>query len=359
MKTELGPYRLAVLLLSALFLAVYTLASRQSIALKGRRGGESNMTKKLVKSDGEWQKTLTSEQYRILRKCGTERAFTGKYWDHHEDGVYSCAGCGQTLFASEDKFDSGSGWPSFREPGTENSVSEHTDNSLGMSRTEVKCSRCGGHLGHVFNDGPKPTGLRYCINSAALNFSRADKPVKKIDDGLETATFGAGCFWCTDAAFELLDGVESVKVGYMGGHVDKPTYKQVCTGRTGHAEVAQIKYDPKRVSFADLLDIFWIVHDPTTLNRQGGDVGTQYRSVIFYHTPEQKEAAEKAKRKLDAEKKFQRPIVTEITKASEFFEAENCHQDYYSNNSAAPYCQAVIAPKLKNVRDATQGTRQR
>ena len=313
------------------------------------------MTKKLIKSEAEWKKELTPEQFRILRKSGTERAFTGQYWDHHGTGVYNCAGCGQELFVSDDKFDSGCGWPSFSAPSGDSRVSEHTDNSIGMSRTEVKCGRCDGHLGHVFNDGPRPTGLRYCINSAALKFAEGKQPVKAAGSGLEVATFGAGCFWCTEAAFELLDGVESVKVGYMGGHVNKPTYKQVCSGETGHAEVAQVMYDPKRVSFEDLLRIFWIVHDPTTLNRQGGDVGTQYRSAVFYHTPEQKAAAEKAKRELGDSKKLKRPIVTEIAAASEFFEAENYHQDYYSNNSAAPYCQSVIAPKLKKVRAATKG----
>ena len=312
------------------------------------------MTKKITKSEADWKRELTRDEYRILRKRKTERAFTGRYWDNHGTGIYNCAGCGQELFVSDDKFDSGSGWPSFSTPAANSSVSEHTDSSFGRARTEVRCSRCDGHLGHVFNDGPRPTGLRYCINSAAMKFSKRNA-LKSGDTGLATATFGAGCFWCTEAAFELLDGVESVEVGYMGGLTKNPTYKQICSGKTGHAEVSQIMYDPKRVSFEELLRIFWLVHDPTTLNRQGGDVGTQYRSAIFYHTPEQRAAAEKAKRALDKSRKLRSPVVTEIVKATEFFEAEDYHQDYYRNNSAAPYCQSVIAPKLNKVRAATKG----
>jgi peptide-methionine (S)-S-oxide reductase len=164
---------------------------------------------------------------------------------------------------------------------------------------------------------------------------------------LETATFGSGCFWCTEAIFERVKGVESVVSGYSGGTVDNPTYKEVCTGTTGHAECTQIRFDPKVNSFDELLEIFWKMHDPTTLNRQGNDVGTQYRSVIFYHNDEQKQKAEYYKQKLTEEKIWDKPIVTEITKFEKFYPAEDYHQEYYDNNPNQGYCAYVITPKVE------------
>lgn len=166
----------------------------------------------------------------------------------------------------------------------------------------------------------------------------------------ETATFGGGCFWCTEAIFKSLKGVETVESGYSGGKLKNPTYKEVCTGETGHAEVIQITYDPKVISFRELLEVFWETHDPTTLNRQGADVGTQYRSVVFYHTPQQKELAEKYKAELNNENVFGKPVVTEITAFDKFYKAENYHQDYFTNNSTQGYCQFVIVPKLQKFR---------
>jgi peptide-methionine (S)-S-oxide reductase len=165
--------------------------------------------------------------------------------------------------------------------------------------------------------------------------------------GLQVATFGNGCFWCTEAIFLNVDGVEKVVSGYMGGKVKNPTYKEVCTGQTGHAEVIQLTYDPKKVSYDELLEIFWKTHDPTTLNRQGADVGTQYRSAIFYHNDEQKQLAEKYKKKLTEAEVFDQPIVTEITSASVFYKAEDYHQNYYKLNGDAPYCAMVIQPKVE------------
>ncbi len=165
---------------------------------------------------------------------------------------------------------------------------------------------------------------------------------------MEKATFGAGCFWCVEAVFERLDGVQSVVAGYAGGHTPDPTYEAVCTGKTGHAEVAQITFDPTRISYTRLLDVFWDAHDPTTLNRQGADVGTQYRSAIFTHTPEQQSTAEASR--TEAEKRFSKPIVTEIRTLERFYPAEDYHQDYFRANPNAPYCRAVIKPKLDKLK---------
>ena len=163
----------------------------------------------------------------------------------------------------------------------------------------------------------------------------------------QVATFGSGCFWCTEAIFQNLDGVIKAESGYSGGTVENPTYKEVCTGTTGHAEVIQVTYDPAAISFEELLEVFWKTHDPTTLNRQGADVGTQYRSAIFYHTEEQKQLAEKYKNKLNASGAFDNPVVTEITAFKNFYKAEDYHQNYYNLNQRAPYCAMVIQPKLE------------
>lgn len=171
------------------------------------------------------------------------------------------------------------------------------------------------------------------------------------DDKYKLATFGAGCFWCTEAVFQRLKGVIRVEPGYSGGRRENPSYEQVCSGATGHAEVAQITYDPEIISFDELLEVFWKTHDPTTLNRQGNDVGTQYRSVIFYHDKEQKELAEKYKKKLDEAGIFDNPIVTEISELKNFYPAENYHQNYYNNNTAQPYCSFVITPKVEKLKE--------
>jgi len=173
---------------------------------------------------------------------------------------------------------------------------------------------------------------------------------------MEKATFGAGCFWCVEAVFERLDGVSSVMAGYAGGHTANPTYEEVCSGNTGHAEVAQITFDPKRISYERLLEVFWESHDPTTMNRQGADVGTQYRSVIFTHSPAQKTAAEASRTRAQA--LFDRPIVTQIQALEHFYAAENYHQDYFRNNPNAPYCRLVIQPKLEKLK-AKEGSGQK
>lgn len=182
--------------------------------------------------------------------------------------------------------------------------------------------------------------------SIAQNKKAANTMSNQGKGGLELATFGSGCFWCTEAVFQNVEGVEKVESGYTGGKVKNPTYKEVCSGLTGHAEVIQLTYDPSKVSFDALLEIFWKTHDPTTLNRQGNDEGTQYRSAIFYHNPEQKRLAEEYKKKLDASGAFGSPIVTEIVPSAVFYKAEDYHQNYYNLNGSAPYCAYVIQPKL-------------
>jgi peptide-methionine (S)-S-oxide reductase len=178
-----------------------------------------------------------------------------------------------------------------------------------------------------------------------LGAAREGGTVKKT----ELATFGAGCFWCTEAVFEGVPGVIAVTSGYSGGTTQNPTYKEVCSGRSGHAEVVRIEFDPEKVAYTNLLDLFWRMHDPTTPDRQGADVGTQYRSVVFFHSEEQKRQAEETRQRLAKSGAFKDPIVTQIAPAGPFYAAEDYHQDYFRNNREAPYCRMVIMPKLKKL----------
>jgi len=310
------------------------------------------------KTDAEWKKELTSEQYYVLREKGTERPFTGKLLMNKAKGVYTCAACGNELFTDEMKFDSECGWPSFDREIAGGKITTRKDYSLGMARTEIMCARCGGHLGHVFSDGPTETGLRYCVNSLSLEFAPADAnatPVVAVNmpavaepaSPLDTLTLGGGCFWCVEAVYQRLDGVTSVTSGYSGGTVKDPSYEQVCTGKTGHAEVVQIVYDKTKVSLTEILKVFFTVHDPTTLNRQGADVGTQYRSVIFYRNAEQEQTARRIIKALADEQVYDSPVVTQVVPFKAFYGAEDYHQNYYNLNKRQPYCAMVIQPKIE------------
>lgn len=310
--------------------------------------GKTDHSFTVHKTDEEWKKTLSNEQYYVLREKGTERPYSGKLLMHKEKGNYTCAGCGNILFSSDAKFDSHCGWPSFDKQVDAKAVVMQRDSSHGMVREEILCGKCGGHLGHIFDDGPTATGQRYCVNSLSLSFEpMISNDLKAPLPSTDTLTLGGGCFWCIEAIFADLKGVTKVESGYSGGSTPTTTYKEVCTGTTGHAEVVQVSFDPSVISAAEILKVFFTVHDPTTLNRQGGDVGTQYRSVIFYRDETQKALAEKIIAALKTEKAYDAPIVTEIAAFKKFIKAEDYHQNYYKDNQNQPYCKMVIKPKME------------
>jgi peptide methionine sulfoxide reductase msrA/msrB len=278
---------------------------------------------------GEFNELTPEEEYILLRK-GTERPFTGKWLNNKEAGTYICRRCNAPLYRSEDKFESHCGWPSFDDE-IAGAVKRVPD--ADGRRIEIVCANCGGHLGHVF-EGERFTekDTRHCVNSLSMDFVPAENEVKT-----KTAIFASGCFWGTEYFLGKSEGVLSAESGYIGGTKENPTYEEVCTGRTGHAEAVRVVFDPAKTDYRTLAKLFFETHDPTQVNRQGPDIGTPYRSGIFYLDEEQKRVAEELVGLL---KEKGLKVATEITRAETFWPAEDYHQDYYTKTGGTPYCHA-------------------
>ncbi len=295
----------------------------------------------MTKTDKPAMPPLNDQEKHVILHKGTERAFTGKYWDHFAEGFYVCRNCGAKLYASKSKFRSECGWPSFDDeiPGA---VKRQPD--ADGRRTEIVCAACGGHLGHVFEgERMTPKNTRHCVNSISIVFVPADEKSQTQPATqparTEQAVFAGGCFWGVEHHFEHTPGVLKAESGYTGGTTRNPTYSEVCTGKTGHAEAVRVTYDPGKVSYEQLARLFFETHDPTTANRQGPDVGTQYRSAVFYATPGQKAAAEKLIALLKA-KGYK--VVTQLQPAGEFYPAEDYHQDYLDKHPERPSCHVRV-----------------
>lgn len=275
---------------------------------------------------------LTKEEEQVIVYKGTERPFTGKYYNHFEKGIYLCKRCGSALYNSSDKFESDCGWPSFDDE-IEGAVKRIPD--ADGRRIEIICNNCGGHLGHVF-EGEHFTSknTRHCVNSISLEFIAAGTEIEAKTD---TAIFAGGCFWGVEFFFQKEKGVISTEVGYIGGDLKNPTYKDVCNHNSGHAEAIRIVFDKSKTNFETLAKLFFEIHDPTQLNRQGPDIGDQYRSEIFYLNEQQKQTSEKL---ITILRNNGYKIVTKLTKATTFWIAEDYHQQYYEHKGSKPYCHA-------------------
>lgn len=311
--------------------------------------GEKATDSALPQTESEWKAKLDPMSYHVLREAGTERPYTGVYWDATDEGTYRCKGCGTDLFDSDTKYDAGCGWPSFTQPIEDGRVIEVEDRSRGMIRTEIICAKCKGHLGHVFPDGPGERGTRYCMNSAALNFeSEGDAKEESaapmvehgvgnapaVPDGYASAVFGGGCFWCMVAPFQNLDGVTEVLSGFTGGHVENPSYRQVARGGSGHTEVVRVVYDPAKVDYKDLVEAYWRAIDPTDAEGQFADRGEAYYPAIYVQNDEERQIAEASKQALQESGRFDAPIVVPIKNTEAFWVAEDEHQDFHRKNPA-------------------------
>jgi peptide methionine sulfoxide reductase msrA/msrB len=279
---------------------------------------------------------LTPTERHVILEKGTEAPFSGRFWNYHAAGTYICRQCHAPLYVSTSKFDSDCGWPSFDEelPGA---VRRQPD--ADGRRTEIVCARCGAHLGHVFEgEGYTVKDTRHCVNSLSLDFVPATPPAT----ALRKAIFASGCFWGTQYVFQEAPGVVSTTVGYTGGTTRNPTYEQVCSHKTGHAEAVEVVYDPAKTTYEALCKLFFETHDPTQVDRQGPDVGTQYRSAIFTLDDGQKAIAEKLVKQLEA-KGLQ--VATQIVPAGTFWPAEEYHQNYYQRTGKKPYCH-IYTPRF-------------
>jgi len=301
---------------------------------------------------------LNALQYQVTQEKGTERPFDNQYWNHKEEGIYVDIVSGKPLFSSQDKYDSGTGWPSFTKPIDKVAIATKSDTSLGINRVEVRSSEGDSHLGHVFQDGPKDKGgTRFCINSASLRFIHKDQLVaegygeylklfvkkdnKASTPALQKAILAGGCFWGMEELLRNLDGVSDVRVGYSGGETKNPNYEQVKTGLSGHAESVEITFNPQKLSYETLLKFFFRIHNPTTKDQQGNDIGNQYRSAIFYTNDEQKNIAYNVIALANKSAVFDKKIVTEITKSTTFYPAEEYHQDYLQKNPSGYTCHYI------------------
>jgi len=271
---------------------------------------------------------LTPEEKRVIIDKGTEAPFSGKYYLHKEKGTYTCKRCNAPLYKSEHKFDSNCGWPSFDDeiPGAVKRVPD----ADGI-RTEILCNNCGAHLGHVFvGEHLTEKNIRHCVNSISMNFVPAE-----TGKDVETAYFAGGCFWGVEYYLQQESGVISTRVGYTGGHVENPSYREVCNGNTGHAEAIEVNFDPEKTSYEKLARLFFEIHDPTQVNRQGPDIGNQYRSAVFYTSDKQKEITDNL---IGILKDKGYKVATEVVPFDKFWEAEDYHQSYYQQKGALPYC---------------------
>lgn len=283
---------------------------------------------------------LTELEHYVIVEKGTEAPFTGEYNNFKGTGTYHCRQCDAPLYRSKDKFDSGCGWPSFDDE-IEGAVKRTVD-ADGV-RTEITCVKCGAHLGHVFTDeGFTEKETRHCVNSVSLRFVADPEESENKEATLpseERAYFAGGCFWGVEYYFNRVKGVQSATSGYIGGVTQSPTYEDVCSGKTGHAEAVEVVFDPSEVSYLELAKLFFEIHDPTHIDRQGPDVGTQYRSEVFYTSPQQKATAERLIKML---KQKGLEVATKVTPATKFWKAEDYHQEYYKYRGGTPYCHSRV-----------------